>query len=360
MRRKPGNDRGVQHLVEKIHIAFEFRESSWGGGNQFLSALRDELIARNLYAEDIQSAAIVLFNSYHLGQWRVLRSIITEKAKRPSLTVVHRVDGPFSLVRGSESKADLAVRDLNWGLADATIFQSNWSRVHCQSRGVGIRGLNTTIVNAAGSNFSDHTPKPISRVGRKIRIASSGWSTNANKGFADLLWLDQNLDFSLFDFVYYGNSPTSFENIRLVPPLTSAALAKELRKSDIFFSGARNEPCSNSLIEGLASGLPAVAFNGGGNPEIIGNGGLLYDQISQVPAYFEEIVQDLEGFRSRIEVRNISRVADEYLEFFRSLLYREPTTSPITPLIGLRFKYGSQVGDHLRILSQKIREKLAV
>lgn len=272
--------------MERIHIAYEFKDSSWGGGNQFLSALRDELIARNLYTEDIRSASIVLFNSYHLGQWRILRSIFREKTKRPDLIVVHRVDGPFSLVRGRESKADLVVRNLNLALADATIFQSRWSRSHCQSRGVGTRGLSNTIVNAAGSSFTDNHMERTSAVGGKIRIASSGWSTNANKGFADLLWLDQNLDFSRFEFVYYGNSPTSFENIQLVPPLSSAALAEELRKSDIFFSGARNEPCSNSLLEGLAAGLPAVAFNGGGNPEVIGTGGMLYDNICQVPRYF--------------------------------------------------------------------------
>ena len=46
-------------------------------------------------------------------------------------------------------------------------------------------------------------------------------------------------------------------------------LSNELRENDIFIFASKKEACSNAFIEAANCGLPAVALNDGGNPEIL-------------------------------------------------------------------------------------------
>lgn len=337
----------------QIHIAYEFKGPIWGGGNQFLLALREELTKRGLYAASVEDADVVLFNSFHLGEWVPLRSLSQEKRRRPELRVAHRVDGPFSLVRSTSSWDDRVVSLLNFLLADGTVFQSDWSRGECEARGIGSGGKCATIVNAAGPTFHPSIEAMKPRLSDKIRIVSSGWSTNSNKGFSDIEWLDRNLDFSRYEFTYFGNSPISFGNIRIEEPLNSSELAKNLRSYDIFFSGARNEPCSNALIEGMASGLPALAFHGGGNSQIVSSGGRTYSDVREVPAYLDEISSNLDDFQRTLPKRSIENVADQYLEFFEGLSGSTSLTSYAKVLFA-QFMFGSRLGSNLLVLRKKI------
>ena len=47
----------------KIHILYLFKDGPWGGGNQFLKALRNEFIKMNFYEEIPEKADVILFNS---------------------------------------------------------------------------------------------------------------------------------------------------------------------------------------------------------------------------------------------------------------------------------------------------------
>ena len=51
--------------ILKINIVFDFTDNPWGGGNQFLKALSQELIKKSFYTEDESGADIFLFNSHH-------------------------------------------------------------------------------------------------------------------------------------------------------------------------------------------------------------------------------------------------------------------------------------------------------
>ena len=62
-------------------------------------------------------------------------------------------------------------------------------------------------------------------------------------------------------------------------------------------------------------GLPAIAFNDGGHPEIVGKGGELFDNAEQIPRLIEKIVDDYEGYRSRISLPTIDEVGRKYFEF---------------------------------------------
>ena len=46
----------------KINILFNFKNEAFGGGNQFLKALRKEFEKRKIYDEDYKKADVILFN----------------------------------------------------------------------------------------------------------------------------------------------------------------------------------------------------------------------------------------------------------------------------------------------------------
>ena len=54
-----------KHNDFKIHILFKFIEGPYGGGNQFLKALRDYFNEIGIYSEKPEEADIILFNSHH-------------------------------------------------------------------------------------------------------------------------------------------------------------------------------------------------------------------------------------------------------------------------------------------------------
>ena len=62
-------------------------------------------------------------------------------------------------------------------------------------------------------------------------------------------------------------------------------------------------------------GLPAIACNDGGHPEIVGKGGELFDHPDQIPDLIEKIVSDYSGYRSRIDLPTIDEVGRRYYEF---------------------------------------------
>ena len=49
----------------KVHILFKFQLGPWGGGNQFLKALKNYFIQEGVYEEDPIKADCILVNSHH-------------------------------------------------------------------------------------------------------------------------------------------------------------------------------------------------------------------------------------------------------------------------------------------------------
>ncbi len=96
-------------------------------------------------------------------------------------------------------------------------------------------------------------------------------------------------------------------------------LAAPLRESDIFVSPVEDDACSNALLEGLASGLPAVALNSGGNPEIISNAGELFRNEPELLAQIDKVAGNLAFYSNRISVKSIREVAGEYVAAIGSI-----------------------------------------
>jgi len=108
----------------KIKIIYKFNQGAWGGGNQFLKALKKEFENVGVYEENIEKVDVILFNSHHN-----LNKVFAFKKKFPKQVFIHRIDGPIQSVRGKDNVLDKIIYQFNNLVADGVIFQSNWKRI---------------------------------------------------------------------------------------------------------------------------------------------------------------------------------------------------------------------------------------
>ncbi len=293
----------------KIHILKKLIDGPWGGGNQFLKSLRSEWRDKGLYAETPLEADGILLNSHH-----DLAKAVALKYFFPKKCFVHRVDGPIYLARKTGDKLDDLIFRATGLIAEGVVFQSEFSRRLCLDAGMPVPGLESTIINAPDPKI--FYPDKTHQIGKKIRLIATSWSTNPKKGFDIYDFLDKNLDFKRFDMTFVGNSSVKFRNIKWLPPQKSKDLAVILRMHDIFLTASMFDPCSNSLLEGLHSGLPAVARNSGGHPEIVGKAGVLFDGKDDVLEAIDSVSSNYEFYRKNIDLPGISQVASMYYQLF--------------------------------------------
>lgn len=304
----------------KIHILFKFEEGPWGGGNQFLKALRKYFIEQKVYVEDIHHANAIIINSYPFGSEYIFDQIFKCKKKNPNLIIIHRVDGPISCIRGSGKEIDSDIYQLNNLFADGTIFQSKWSRDKNYELNMEKLAHEQIIGNAPDSKiFNKNKLNKNGLNNEKVKLVATSWSSNLRKGFEIYKFLDEKLDFEKFEMTFVGNSPITFQNINWIKPVPSKELAKILKNHDIFITASKNDPCSNSLIEALSCGLPAVGLNDGGHPEIIGKGGECFNSKKDLIEKIEKISSHYECYQSKIPKFTIDEIGNNYYVFIKEI-----------------------------------------
>ncbi len=298
----------------KIHILYKINQGPYGGGNQFLKALRDYFINKNVYTENAEYADAILFNSHHN-----FKELIKFKKGYPEKVFIHRIDGPVTLIRKNDKHTDKLIYQINNIIADASIFQSHWSQRKNYELGIKKKKFETVITNAPNPEIFNQSGKLPFNKNRKTKLIATSWSHNLIKGFETYKWLDENLDFSKFEMTFCGNSPFKFKNIKHIKALPSKELAKVLKIHDIYITASQKDPCSNSLIEALNCGLPAVALNDGGHPEIIKNAGLIFTKKEEIPEFLDKIKTDYDQFQNEIKLPSISETGNMYFEFIKKV-----------------------------------------
>lgn len=293
-----------------LSIFHEFEPPPMGGGHQFLRAFWKQAEMRGMRIENnriSRTTRACLFNSFNFDAQRLKR------LRRKSVLYVHRVDGPVDVYRGRDEGVDLGVQSINKRFADKTIFQSRYSLgKHLE---LGLEFCNpTTIMNAADPEIFYPQGRNEFSNNRKTRLIASSWSDNINKGAPVYQWLDEHLDWERFEMTFVGRSPMMFKNIRMLPAVDSYRMAELFREHDIYITASKNDPCSNSLIEALTCGLPAVYLQSGGHPEIVKQAGAGFEAAEQIPELLNQITSQYEAFQSRISVPSIKEVSERYLQ----------------------------------------------
>lgn len=298
-------------------VCFDYvpRRGPWGGGNQFLSALAKGLPAlgwRARFGRDGGCRAVLL-NAFH--------SKLVEHGAAPGKRYVHRIDGPTVLIRGKDIELDQETFRINEQVATVTVMQSEWSLI--ETFRLGFRPINPVLIHNAADPGIFHPAKTHApTAGRKLKLISTSWSNNPRKGGAIYKWLDENIDWSRYEYTFVGRVSEPLQNIRVIEPVASRLLADILRQHDVYITASDNDPCSNALIEAMACGLPAIYFNRGGHPELVGFGGLGFDRAEEIPAALEAIAEDYEAFRRLAVVPTLGDVARAYTDCFNLALGR--------------------------------------
>jgi glycosyltransferase involved in cell wall biosynthesis len=296
----------------KIHICYDIKDTPHGGANQFLKALKSKFIEREIYANNPEDSDIVLFNSHHN-----INNIVNTKRAFPNKIFVHRIDGPMRLYNDMNDKRDFIVYKLN-ELADATIFQSQWSYEQNLKLGFYCKAPTAVIHNAPDPEiFNSNYNK---KKNNKLRLIATSWSDNMKKGFKYYKFLDENLDFEKYQVLFAGRSPIEFKNVEMLGALSSKDLAIYIKSSDVFITASENDPCSNSLIEALSCKVPAIALNSGGHPELVKQGGYLFENNEDLVKRINDITYNIETCRKNIQTKTINDVTEEYINFFKTLV----------------------------------------
>ncbi len=307
----------VQKSRLTVGLWHTFFKPPYGGGNQFMMALRKGLLGLDVEVRENELREGIdayVLNSIHFDVDRFL-----EFRAKHRLNVVHRIDGPIHLIRGFDREKDELCFNLNTRFASATVLQSAWTFQRIVE--MGYQPIRPIIVHNAVDRDTFH---PRGRVpfdpDRKIRLISSSWSNNPRKGGPVYKWIEDHLDWNRFEYTFVGNASEQFSRIRHVPPVSSEELAELLRGHDIYITASRNDPCSNALIEALACGLPALYFDDGGHPELVGQGGLPFKEEDEIFPQLEKLVENYETFQRLIVVNRLEDVAEKYLALIREIV----------------------------------------
>jgi glycosyltransferase involved in cell wall biosynthesis len=293
-----------------------FYRPPYGGANQFMRALARALEAHGVRVVEnaIHGVDVHLLQGDGFNIDRFLRLF-----RRLPLRVIHRLDGPVHLYRGFDRDKDERIFRINAECATASVVQSVWSLE--QTVAMGYRPVNPVLIyNAADPALFYPAPTPRDPGTGRVRLVSSAWSDNPQKGGSVYRHLDESLDWSRFEYTFVGRTSERFRNIRVVPPLPTAELGAELRKHDVYVTASQHDPCSNALIEALTSGLPAVYRRDGGHPELVGFGGVPFVDEHDVVEAVERIAANLDTYGSLVTPPTIREVAAQYLTLIHEVL----------------------------------------
>lgn len=299
-----------EFMLADLSIFHEFEPPPTGGAHQFLRGFWREATARGLRVENntiSRTTRACLLNSFNFKESRLLRLM------RNSVLYVHRVDGPVDVYRGRNDGVDKSIFAFNKKIADKTIFQSRYSLEKHLELGMEFKNP-VVIMNAADPEIFRSQGRTAFSRERKTRLIAASWSDNINKGAMIYQWMDQYLDWNRFEMVFVGRSPIVFNNISMIPAVDSSQMADLFRHHDVYITASRNDPCSNSLIEALTCGLPAVYLQSGGHPEIVQRAGLGFEVAEQIPEALDKVIDSYEVFQSLISIPSIEEVSQKYLK----------------------------------------------
>ena len=298
-----------------LSIFHDFEPPPTGGGHQFLRAFIWQAEMNGLKIENnriSRTTRACLFNSFNFAEDRLSHMY------RKSILYVHRVDGPIDVYRGRDEGVDRSICAVNQKFANKTIFQSRYSLEKHLELGMTFKNP-IVIMNAADPGIFNPLGRLVFSSNRKIRLIASSWSDNLNKGAAVYQWLDEHLDWDRYEMTFVGRSPITFKNIQMLPAVDTHGMADLFRRHDMYITASRHDPCSNSLIEALSCGLPAVYLRSGGHPEIVGQAGLGFESAEEIPGLLKQVSDAYEAFQSRISVLSIEKISEEYLKVLELL-----------------------------------------
>ena len=225
--------------------------------------------------------------------------------------------------------------------ADGAVFQSHWSKLgvttllgYCPPRyAIVYNGIDQSVFRGIQGD---------KRGFDRVFLACAHWHPGKRldliiKAFRRLLPMVSE-KIGLF-IAGDGVVPFKDDNILFFGNLRNEDVLFLYKSADYLCQVSYSEWCSNVLVEGLSAGLPVVCNNIGGNPELVGQDGVIVPL--DKPCHFEifDSIDEASGHdldpylitRGMVEILNrkwsvcrpdldIAVAAKKYYQFFKSLL----------------------------------------
>lgn len=317
----------------RICIWYQLSRRPWGGSNSFLSALTQEFRRLGVRVDSTPRRYddIILVNSWSRGRGQYLDYEKVQEIKQkgwinlksgfdshPSPTLIQRLDGIARLYGRNDPQADqiqCAVAEI----ADFVIFQSQYSRESFMQ--YGIQPADSVIIRNAVDGNLFYPSARNTGLGKEIKIIAISWSDNLMKGFSLLPKLASLKDVKVY-FIGNWNPAVDHGDVIRLGVKSRKEIAEILRDMDLLVHPAQNDPCANVIIEGLASGLPVLFHNSGGNPELAHDYGV--PLVEDLRYSMQEIRNRYSELRKKIlECRQdflIKNCAEQYLSIFENTI----------------------------------------
>ena len=325
----------------KVLFSLNPETTQGGGGVSFARTLADALGAAGVPVSfDLEEPADVLLVFAHVGSERLMR-----RAKRAGMRIVQRLD---ERIDPDESRVRLRKHGHLLALnrfVDLTIFQSQFVRVNmgpwcvAPASRVILNGVDPRVFHPGGPrmslegdpavlhvSWSIGASKRLDRLGDLLAVAPPGLRLHLVGRHADThaAWLTDPR------VIAHGAKPRD-------------DVATLMRSATFLFFPSQLEPCPNTPIEAMASGLPVLYDASGGTPEVLGDTGMAMSD--SLAADIDRMVKSRDTLAARAIARapafHAERVVADYLAAFEAVLAVPPAPTPprfdrLLEVVGLR------------------------
>ena len=264
-----------------------------------------------MLVQSVKFADIILINSHH----RIFYNLYL-KWMYPNKLFVHRIDGKLSYHRDLFCWDNLILIQ-NKYISCATIYQSDWSKAIWKNQ-LNPR-FSKVIHNQADPDL--FLVENYKKQSSKSNLLFASVSDNPNKGSDYLNWITKNKDKYNLNITIVGHAPTS-DKVRDKFLVKHETMAEVYSKCDILLFPAKNESCSNTIIEAQASGLPILALRSGGNPELVKDSGELFNNIDELIDGIIKITENYPKYSlAALKISENRNSIQSYVNFFNSIKF---------------------------------------
>jgi glycosyltransferase involved in cell wall biosynthesis len=231
-----------------------------------------------------------------------------ERAKKRGCFIIHRIDEDLSQSPGENPwiEKHQRIQALNH-FADVTVFQSEF--VSGTATPV-LKPLRSVVIrNGADPTVYYSTAEAGSQIGHVT------WGL-AEKKRLDLLRraIVEHPDESFLLIGRQAESGLDFDlpNVEMTGPYDRENMPDQFRKMKLLYFPSQNDPCSNTVIESILSGVPVCYHNSGGHPELVRDCG---EPLSR----FGHMLQHVGAYRDRCSGREdlyLDGVMRRYLDLY--------------------------------------------
>lgn len=341
------NQKDIELVGEKDYFDILFIIS---GGSHYIEKsligmFKKKFLKKSLfYSDAIQSPQKIDYCRYLKPNIDYEKRFARLIKNNPKAKVVHRLDDRYRML----CKVYGCDETVSWinKRADATVFQTEY----CKSlyvRGVktifGFEGSmnvrnGTVIYNGVDRNIFNETG-PKKDLKGKYKIFHVSTSSMARKGlgtvleFAHLLKNNPEIQFYLIgrqaEDPVYGYEIKKFPNVHCFGHTNDRhELASFYRSGDVLLYPTINDCAPNVILESMSCGMPVVAADSGGSPELILkndiHGGILINEKNPVYS-LKEVLSHLDIFKKRCvdlvkQYHTKEIMGEEYMKLFKSLI----------------------------------------